>query len=144
VPVARENAMPDTIFSKIIAGEVPCQKVYEDDHVLAFLDINPLSPGHTLVIPKRPVARLEELPAEEAAAIARVLGGIAQRVLAATGAPGYNVLQNNGKVSGQDVEHVHFHIIPRAAGDGLGYRWKPKSVSTEELQALAEKINAAG
>jgi histidine triad (HIT) family protein len=136
--------MPDTIFSQIIAGEVPCQKVYEDDHVLAFLDINPLSPGHTLVIPKRPVARLEELPAEEAAAVGRVLGGIAQRVLAATGAVGYNVLQNNGKVSGQEVEHVHFHIIPRAAGDGLGYRWNPKSVSSDELQALAEKINAAG
>jgi histidine triad (HIT) family protein len=134
--------MPDTIFSKIIAGEVPCHKLFENEHVLAFLDIAPLSEGHTLVIPKRPVERLEELPTEEAAEIARQLGPIAQRVLAATGKRDYNVLQNNGKSSGQAVPHVHFHIIPRAPEDGLGYRWNAKEVGDEQLAALAEKINA--
>lgn len=135
--------MAETIFSKIIAGEIPCHKVFESEHVLAFLDINPLAPGHTLVVPKRAVERLEELPADEAAEIGRVLGGIARRVIKATGAAGYNVLQNNGQVSGQEVLHVHFHIIPRQAGDGLGYRWHPKSVSQDELKEMCERVNAA-
>ncbi len=134
--------MPETVFSKIIAGEIPCQKVYEDEHVFAFLDIAPLAPGHTLVIPKRPVARLEELPPEEAAAVARVLGSIAKRVLKATGVRDYNVLQNNGRSSGQAVEHVHFHIIPRQPNDGLGYRWNATEASQDALRDMAARINA--
>lgn len=137
-------AAADSIFSRIIRGEIPCQRIFENEHVLAFLDINPLSEGHTLVVPKRQCERLEDLPPEEAAAIARVLGPIARRVLVATAARDYNVLQNNGPTSGQEVPHVHFHIIPRRAGDGLGYRWKPKPADPAVLAELAQRINAAG
>jgi histidine triad (HIT) family protein len=133
----------ESIFSKIIKGEIPCHRVFENDHVLAFLDITPLSEGHTLVVPKRQVERLEELSSEEVSEIARQLGGIAKRVLAATGATDYNLLQNNGKLSGQEVPHVHFHIIPRRAGDGLGYRWNAQPADQDELAALAKRINSA-
>ena len=133
----------DSIFTRIIKGEIPCQRVFENDVLLAFLDVNPLSEGHTLVVPKRQVERLEDLPAEEAAEIARQLGQIARRVLTVTGAEGYNVLQNNGKVAGQEIAHVHFHIIPRRAGDGLGYRWKPKPADPAALAELARRINDA-
>ncbi len=133
--------MPDTIFSKIIAGEIPCLRVYEDEHVLAFLDINPLSPGHTLVIPKEPAATLDALSDDSAAAIGRVLPRISRAVLAATGATEFNVLQNNGAGAHQAVFHVHFHIIPKVDGKGLGVGWAPGALSDGE--ALAARIVAA-
>src|SRR5215470_12689140 len=111
--------MADTIFGKIIRGEIPCHRVFEDDHVLAFLDINPLSRGHTLVIPKEPAETLDALSDDAAAAIGRVMPRIARAVLAATGARHYNVLQNNGIAAHQAVMHVHFHIIPKF-DDGTG------------------------
>lgn len=132
----------DSIFSRIIRGEIPSHCVFESPTVFAFLDINPLAPGHTLVVPKRQVERLEALPADEAADIARVLGLIARAVLSATGMTDYNVLQNNGPSSGQVVPHVHFHIIPRREGDGLGYRWKPQSPAADELKAVADRIRS--
>lgn len=132
--------MSDSIFTRIIKGEIPCHRVLENEHVIAFLDINPLAEGHTLVVPKRQAERLEQLSPAEAAEVGRVLGEVARRVLSATGAPAYNVLQNNGAAAGQEVPHVHFHIIPRSAGDGLGYRWNPKKVSQEALKALAERM----
>jgi histidine triad (HIT) family protein len=133
----------NSIFTKIIRGEFPCAKVFENEHLIAFLDISPLAEGHTLVVPKRQVERLEDLPADEAAAIARELGAIARRVLIATGAPAYNVLQNNGPQAGQVVPHVHFHIIPRREGDGLGYRWNAKRADPDDLAALAKRISAS-
>src|SRR5258705_3882038 len=105
--------MADTVFGKIVRGEVPCHKVYEDDKVLAFLDVNPLSRGHTLVIPKEPAETLDRLSDDAAAAIGRVLPRIARAVLAATGARAYNLLQNNGPEAHPAVLPVHFHIIPR-------------------------------
>ena len=102
-----------TIFQRIIEREIPCHRVYEDDHVLSFLDIMPLSRGHTLVIPKECKAFLHELSDESAAAIGRALPRVARAVLAATGAEHYNILQNNGASAHQAVFHVHFHIIPR-------------------------------
>lgn len=133
----------ETIFSKIVAGEIPCWKVYEDEQVLAFLDIGPLSPGHTLVIPKQAYATLDTLPEELSAAIGRVLPKLARAIMQATGATSYNVLQNNGQTAGQEVPHVHFHIIPRHDGDGLGYRWEPKSLSDEQASVLQTNINQA-
>jgi histidine triad (HIT) family protein len=132
-----------SIFSRIIAGEVPCHRVFENEHVFAFLDINPLASGHTLVVPRRQVERLEQLEPAEAAELMQALIAIARKVLAVTGAAAYNVLQNNGKAAGQEVAHVHFHIIPRAEGDGLGYRWKPTPTPPETLAALAERIRRA-
>ncbi len=132
--------MSDTIFSRIIGGEIPCHRVYEDDHVLAFLDVNPLAPGHTLVIPKEAAATLDKLSEESSAAIGRVLPKIARAVLAATGATAFNVLQNNGASAHQAVLHVHFHIIPKFEGQGLGIGWTPMKADASDLKALREKI----
>ncbi len=134
------NVNPDCIFCKIVAGEVPCLKIYEDEHVLSFLDIGPLSDGHTLVIPKAHFVTLDEMPPETVERTTRVLPGLARAVQKATGAEGYNILQNNGKVSGQAVMHVHFHIIPRAEGDGLGYRWNAGTYPEGRAEAIHEAI----
>ena len=133
--------MVETIFTRIIKGEIPSHKVYEDERVFAFLDINPLSYGHTLVIPKEAVERLEQLSDESAAAIGRVLPRICSAVLKATGAKDYNVLQNNGAAAHQVVQHVHFHIIPKYPdGSGLGIGWPAKPLEREKAEELAEKI----
>lgn len=135
------QVMGDTIFSRIISGDIPCHKVYEDDQVLAFLDINPLSRGHTLVIPKQTAATLDQLSDESAAAIGRVLPRLCRAVLAATGATSYNVLQNNGAAAHQAVFHVHFHIIPKHDdGAGLGIGWSPTKLDNEDGASLAEAI----
>ena len=133
---------PACIFCKIIAGEIPCHKLYEDAQVLAFLDIGPLSRGHCLVIPKAHYITIDELPDSLAEACAVVLPQLSRAVIAATGATAWNVLQNNGKVAGQAVDHVHFHIIPRSEGDALGYRWPAGSLDKEEANRLKEAITA--
>jgi len=136
--------MAETIFSKIIRGEIPCHRVYEDDQVLAFLDINPLSEGHCLVIPKEAKATLGELSDEAAAAIGRVLPRLCRAVVKVSGCADYNVLQNNGVAAHQAVHHVHFHIIPKPDQDaGLGIRWPAGNLDGEKGAALAEKIRAA-
>ena len=136
--------MADTIFGKIIRGELPCHRVYEDEQVLAFLDIAPLSRGHTLVIPKEPAVTLDELSDTAAAAIGRALPRISRAVLAATGATAYNLLQNNGASAHQAVFHVHFHIIPKYDdGSGLGIGWKPTSFDHGDGKALAAQITNA-
>jgi len=135
--------MAETIFSKIARGEIPCHKVYEDDLVLAFLDVNPLSVGHTLVIPKEPAETLDQMSDEAAAAIGRVLPRIARAVVAATGTTQYNVLQNNGPAAHQAVFHVHFHIIPKEAdGTGLGVGWSSRKLDSAAGTALAAEIAA--
>jgi histidine triad (HIT) family protein len=135
--------MSETIFSKIIRGEIPCHKVYEDDKVLAFLDVGPLSKGHTLVVPKEAAATLDQLSDESAAAIGRVLPRLCRAVLKATGASAYNVLQNNGAAAHQAVFHVHFHIIPKAGQTGLGIDWPARKLEGAEGAALAKKVAEA-
>jgi histidine triad (HIT) family protein len=133
--------MADTIFAKILKGEIPCHKVYEDDRVLSFLDIFPLSVGHTLVIPKEPAVTLDQLSDESAAAIGRVLPRICRAVLTATGATAYNVLENNGPAAHQVVMHVHFHVIPKYPdGTGLGIGWEPGKLDNQRAVELAAKI----
>ena len=132
-----------SVFAKILDGEIPCHRVYEDDHVLAFLDVGPLSEGHTLVIPKERKAYLHELSEEAGAAIGRVLPRIAAAVLEATGASAYNVLQNNGSSAHQAVMHVHFHIIPKVGSRGLSIGWSPGKLSDERAGELRTKIRAA-
>jgi histidine triad (HIT) family protein len=135
--------MADTVFGKILRGELPCHKVYEDDLVLAFLDVFPLSRGHTLVIPKEPAETLDRLSDESAAAIGRVLPRIARAVLAATGATAFNVLQNNGSLAHQAVHHVHFHIIPKVGDSGLGIEWHAGKLGADEGAPLAAAIAGA-
>lgn len=133
--------MSETIFAKILRGEIPCHRVYEDDHVLAFLDIQPLSRGHTLVIPKQAVASVDQMSDESGAAIGRVLPRIARAVLAATGAKDFNILQNNGAAAHQAVFHVHFHIIPKFPdGSGLELAWNAGKLA--DGAELAKQITA--
>ena len=132
-----------TIFSKIIAGEIPCHRVYEDDHVLAFLDIGPLSDGHLLVIPKEAKAQIDELSDESAAAIGRVLPRLARAVMSATGCTSYNILQNNGASAHQAVMHVHFHIIPKLGSAGLGVGWNAGRLDAGRAGELTARMKAA-
>ena len=136
--------MAETVFDKIIDGQIPSHKVYEDDWVLAFLDVMPLSQGHVLVIPKKERKPfLHELSDEQAAAIGRVLPKIARAVMKATGAEAYNILQNNGAAAHQAVFHVHFHIIPKHEGKGLGIGWQAGKLDQSSAPALAERIRNA-
>jgi histidine triad (HIT) family protein len=136
--------MADTVFGKIVRGQIPCHKVYEDDQVLAFLDINPLSAGHTLVIPKEPAETMDRLSDESAAALGRVLPRICRAVVAATGVREYNVLENNGGGAHQAIAHVHFHIIPKPnAREGLGIGWPMQNLDSATGAALAARIAAA-
>lgn len=132
-----------TVFDKILDGEIPAYTVYEDEHVYSFLDVNPLAPGHTLVIPRERKAFLHELSDEASAAIGRALPRIARAVMTATGAENYNVLQNNGAPAHQAVFHVHFHIIPKLGEDGLGIGWKPTVLDPDEAAQLVARMQAA-
>jgi histidine triad (HIT) family protein len=136
--------MSKTIFSKILRGEIPSHKVYEDALVLAFLDIGPVSYGHTLVIPKEPARTLDELSEESAAALGVALVKVARAVKQVTGVAAYNVLQNNEAAAHQAVFHVHFHVIPKPDPEsGLGVGWRPSSLDHADAQAFAERLRAA-
>ena len=134
-----------SIFTRIILREIPCHEVYRDEHVIAFLDISPLSLGHVLVVPVEEREFLHELSDESAAAIGRVLPRVARAVIAATGATAYNVLQNNGAAAHQAVPHVHFHIIPKygegsGVGCGLGVQWNAGQLASADATKLMAKI----
>ena len=135
--------MSETIFTRIIKGQIPSHRVYEDAMVFAFLDIAPLSPGHTLVVPKEPAATLDALSEESAAAVGRVLPRIARAVMAATGTRDYNVLQNNGVAAHQAVPHVHFHVIPKPDdARGLGIGWPSGRLEAEDGRRMAAAVAA--
>jgi|TARA_B110000196_G_scaffold113985_1_gene99212 histidine triad (HIT) family protein len=130
-----------SIFTLIIQGNIPCHKVYEDEHVFSFLDINPCSIGHTLVVPKEQSATLDGLSEEASAAVGRVLPRISRAVLAASGASDFNILQNNGEAAFQSVFHVHFHIIPKHDdGSGLTWPFATTQLDPGEGAILAERI----
>jgi histidine triad (HIT) family protein len=131
---------PTCIFCKIIAGQIPCLKVYEDDAVLAFLDIGPLVKGHTLVIPKQHVATVMDAPPDLMAAIAGRLPKIAKAVLGVTGAPACHVLVNNGAEALQSVDHLHFHILPRAKGDSFRIPWNAGKLDQTAATQMARDI----
>ncbi|MFC1633602.1 HIT family protein [Planctomycetota bacterium] len=130
----------DCVFCKMVAGKIPFAKIYEDDAVLAFLDIGPISDGHTLVIPKQHFEKLHDCPAELLGRICSHLGNIAVAVTKAMNSEGYNLLCNNGRAAGQLVKHVHFHIIPRNAGDGVLKRWSSYKYEDGKIEAIADKI----
>lgn len=134
--------MRDCIFCQIVEGKIPSARIHEDDHCLAFLDINPLQPGHTLVIPKTHYELLTDMPPDAVAAVTSVLPRIARAVVATTHAEGFNILQTNGSCAGQVVGHVHFHIIPRRGGDKLGFRWKAGEYAEGQLEDYCREIKA--
>lgn len=133
----------DCVFCRIVVGQIPCLKVFEDDTGLAFLDIGPLAEGHLLWIPREHYARLEDLPAEPAGRFLRVLPQLARALLTVTGADAYNLLANSGSAAGQVVMHVHFHLIPRRGGDGLGYRWAAGKYEEGRGEELARQLRLA-
>lgn len=134
------------IFCRIVRGEAPAHRVHEDDRVFAFLDIHPSAPGHTLIIPKVHVARIEDLRGADAEALFRVLHGLVGPIQAAVEAPSSTVGVNNGPESGQEVPHLHVHVIPRFRGDlgGIiqGLARGGRLPSEDEMRRIAEKIRA--
>ena len=128
----------DCVFCAIAAGEIPCFKVYEDELALAYLDINPFSEGHTLVIPKAHTTGLLDTPEETLAALLARVKKVAAHLKSALGCDGFHVLQNNGAAAGQTVGHIHFHIVPRRNGDPIEFANRPGDM--EHLKALAARI----
>lgn len=129
----------DCIFCKIIAGEIPSYKVYEDESVLAFLDINPVNPGHTLVVPKKHFANIEEADQATLCQVIKILKKVGLSLKKNLAAPGYNVQVNNDPAAGQIVPHLHFHVTPRLADDGLQL-WPQKKYEAGQAEAILKKI----
>lgn len=134
-----------SLFERIAAGELPSHRVYADEHVFAFLDLGPVSHGHTLLIPRACYEQLDDVPADVAAALGAALPKLVRAVRAATGCLGVNVLQNNGPAAGQVVPHVHFHLIPRYADDhprkeSFGVHWPAGTLGDDDAAELVAKI----
>ncbi|ANU11635.1 HIT family protein [Planococcus antarcticus DSM 14505] len=135
--------MTNCIFCKIIAGEIPSVKIYEDEHVFAFMDIMPLSKGHTLLIPKTHREFVYDMTPAEAANLFSVAPKIAKAINETFQPDGMNLLNNNGAKAGQSVFHFHLHFIPRyGQTDGFGAKWvtKEKEFTSERIQELAESV----
>ncbi len=130
-----------SIFSKIIRGDMPSERVYETESELAFLDINPFSEGHTLVVPKREVPNFDGLSGEDLASLTATLQTVTRGVIRAMGTPHYNLSLNNGRPAGQLVDHVHFHIIPRFEDSARS--WHRQNFSQEKMAQIGEKIRQA-
>ena len=131
---------PACVFCKVLDGEIPAAKVFQDDACLAFLDIGPVADGHLLVVTAQHVETIDQLPPEQAAAALRNLPALVAAVRAVTGCEGVNVLQNNGEIAGQLVRHVHFPVIPRHAGDAFKYTWPAGTYAEGRADELAQAI----
>jgi len=127
------------LFCKIIKGEIKTNKIYEDDKVLAFLDIQPVNPGHALVIPKKHVASLEEIEGNDLKSLIMAVKKVGERMKEKLPCPAYNVIQNNGPISGQEIMHLHFHIVPRFEGDGLKH-FPHQEYGLGEVESIKERL----
>ena len=134
---------PDCIFCKIIDGDIPSFKVFEDEKTLAFMDISPVNPGHVLVIPKYHVPDLMQIPTDWLKATVATAQTVAQAVDKALKPDGMNILQSNGAAAGQSVFHLHVHVIPRTAGDKLAFDWGIAPGDMDAIGAVAERIRAS-
>lgn len=138
--------MSETIFGKILTGEIPSFKVYEDDYVYAFLDISQVTKGHTLLIPKKASANIFETDEETMKHIGAALPKVANAIKRAFNPDGLNIIQNNGEFANQSVFHIHFHLIPRYENDidGFGYKWETHEdlLDNDAKQQIAEQIQA--
>lgn len=131
--------MTNCLFCKIIKGEIPCTKIYEDEKFLAFLDINPVNYGHTLIVPKEHFDDVASTPDEILSELIIIGKKIGKVLMDSVGAEGFNFSTNNGKAAGQVIFHTHFHIIPRKLEDGLKH-WGSKKYKEGEAEEVAEKI----
>lgn len=134
--------MDDCLFCSIVAGKIPCSKIYEDDDFFAFLDISPVHKGHALVIPKKHIRDVLDIDDVIGRGYMNVISKISKSVVKAVDADGCNIVSNAGAAAGQQVFHVHFHIIPRFEGDGLKHWPKGDEYSDREMDEFAEKISA--
>ena len=134
--------MPECLFCKIAAGALPAFTVYEDAQTLAFLDINPVHPGHTLVVPKRHATNIFDIAPDDWAAVCETARRLAGAIEHAMGASGINLMMNNREHAGQVIDHPHLHLIPRHQGDGL-HLWPQHPYPDGEAAAVQEKIIAA-
>lgn len=132
----------DCLFCRIVAREIPASVLFEDDEVVAFLDIHPVNKGHLLLVPKPHHATLAELPDDLAVALARQVPRLARALRHATAAPGYHLIVNNGSVAGQTIHHVHWHLIPRFENDAVDWPWPHQSYETDELAAMQARLVA--
>ena len=132
--------MTDCIFCKIVKGEIPSSKVYENDKFLAFLDIMPLNKGHTLVIPKKHYETVLDIPEEGLKEMSIIIQKITKALSLAIAPDGYNVFCNNKKAAGQEVPHLHFHIAPRFTNDGHTFKWSQGRYREGEMDIIREKI----
>jgi histidine triad (HIT) family protein len=132
--------MSDCVFCRIVAGQIPSTRVYEDEHSLAFMDIGQVNPGHVLVAVKKHADNLYALDDAQAAAVARAGVRVARAIRDAFKPEGLSVYQANGKAAGQTVFHYHIHLLPRHAGDGMELTWPVKNPPREMLEGYAEKI----
>ena len=131
------------IFCKLVAGDIPAARVYEDDLTLAFMDLGQVNPGHVLVATKRHAATLFDITPEEAAAAMQTAQKVAQAVQAVFDPPGLTLLQANGKEGDQTVFHFHLHVVPRHGNDGIALSWPRKEPGAEVLNGYAERLRAA-
>ncbi|HEX9396961.1 MAG TPA: HIT family protein [Burkholderiales bacterium] len=134
--------MSDCVFCRIVAGQIPSTRVYEDAQVVAFMDIGQVNPGHVLVAAKTHAPNLFELEDTQAAAVAQACARIARALKAAFDPEGLSVYQANGKAAGQTVFHYHVHLVPRHEGDGMALAWPVKNPPREKLEEYAKKIRA--
>jgi histidine triad (HIT) family protein len=133
-------ADPDCLFCKIVAGEIPATRVYEDDRTVAFMDINPATRGHLLIVPREHATDLLEIDAEDLAACARAAQTLARRVSERLGTDGVNLLNSCGSAAWQTVFHFHLHVIPRYHGDPLRLPWTPAPGDRDEIAAAARDL----
>jgi histidine triad (HIT) family protein len=134
--------MSDCVFCRIVAGQIPATRVYEDELTLAFMDIGSVNPGHVLVAVKAHAENLYALDDAQAAAVQRTAARVARAIRDAFGAPGLSVYQANGKPAGQTVFHYHMHLVPRHEGDGMALTWPVKNPPRDELEQHAARIRA--
>ena len=132
----------ECVFCGIVKKEIPARIVYEDEKVMAFLDINPVSKGHTLVIPKEHHEDIMEMPDEILGSVVSVVKKVSAALKKALGADGINILQSNGSVAGQVIKHVHFHVIPRFEGDGISFELKNGKLDEQVMDDIEKKIKS--
>ena len=130
------------IFCKIVEGDIPCFKLYEDEHTLAFMDINPANDGHALIIPKVHARDLLSIEPASLAAVAVAARKVARAVNGTVNPEGINLMQCNGEAAGQSVFHFHMHVLPRAVGDELKMNWGLTPGDMDAIAALAERIRS--
>lgn len=135
--------MEECIFCKIVKGEIPSYKVYEDEKTLAFLDVNPINVGHTLIMPKNHVSKISMAEEEDLLALTKALKKVIKAVENSLGVDNLNVFVNQGRDAGQLIPHLHYHVVPRRKGDGVNFDVPQRKLSEEEFKNVVEKIRSA-